>query len=103
MQLTSNLFTIVCGLVALWFSWRIYRVMRAPSVLVLSLAIVWLVFLRAAVTLDNVFWPSGPFISHSQYWLVPFWPLLATAKFLLYRALRGPWNGNHVPDSKEAP
>jgi hypothetical protein len=98
MLLESNIFTVLCGIVAVYFSVRLYHIVRARSVLMLVIALSYLTVLRATVTYDQHVHVEGWFALHTSYLLIPSWPLLALGMYLLYRALQGPLNGNHPPD-----
>jgi hypothetical protein len=85
--LIANVFTSICALAAIWFAWRIYRIVPAPAVFVLTIAIAYIFCVRVAVTLGQLF-PCFAWIpAHSSYLLIPYYPLLATALYLLYRTL----------------
>ena len=83
-----NLFTTSCVLFALWCSVSVYRLVRAPSVFWLVIAISYISAVRITVALAQSVETPNWVTLHTSWLLIPFYPLLALSLYLLLRSLR---------------
>ena len=87
----TNFITVICGIIAVVASVKIYMLTRASAVLWLVAATGYILVARTLISLGqahpdggNMAWSS----THSSFIIFLYWPVKATAVVMLYLALK---------------
>jgi hypothetical protein len=82
-----NFLTAVFAVTSVYLVVRLYGLLRTPSILVMLAAVSSLAFVRITVAFAQTYYPGSWLTLNTTYLLVPFWPLLALALWMLLRSL----------------